>query len=943
MLANMRPLVAGSLLAAVAAFLAGRPVLAADDKAADVPLKKVVLFNSGLGFFRHEGEIDGNQQIELKFNVDDVNDLLKSMVLEDLGGGRVSSVTYSAREPVTRTLKTFAIDLTRNPTLAELLRQVRGEQIQVDAPNPISGTIVAIERRRTKTAKDEVVESELLNLLTATGLRSIPLDNIRETRLLDPKLNAELQEALAILSKAHRNDKKTVTLSFLGKGKRPVRIGYIQEFPVWKTSYRLVAEDDGSLFLQGWAIVENTTEHDWSNVNLSLVSGQPISFIQDLYQPLYVDRPVVVPESYASLTPRTYDPDLASAETDFRKAANPEGMFVRRRSANQPQAGGGLGGGGGFGGGGFAGGGATGGGPAVTSVVPSGAASNGKPQTAAGDRLALERSVASVAASDNVGELFRCAIDTPVTLARQKSAMLAIVNSAVKGEKLSIYNPATNSKHPLNGLKIVNSTGLHLMQGPITVFDGGEYAGDARIEDLQPGTERLLSYALDLDTEIAPGPEHSKRSLSAITIAGPTVIETHVIDRTKSYVIKNSSPNAKKVLVEYPIDAAWTLTTPQEPAEKTRDLYRFAVKADPGKPANLEIVERRTDKPDVAIAKLPESPPTVSDDGATAFTSARRERTSDSLIEVRIHKGVVTESRAIVRTVRWLVRNPGDTANKIPVAYAPDPQWIVISPKAPRSGGLFHFQLQFEPHEPAVLEIVEQRTALAEIPIAKLDEDRIANYLSAKSVGPEVKAALIDLSRRRQELAALAARKSQLEAQIKEVGDEQARIRQNMSQLDRNSELYNRYVKKFGAQEDDVEKLRQQIREVSTETSGASKAFDDRFGETSSEPVDPFEKDSRSHARSIMTPVAAYFGAREQIVLTIQIPDVMNTFKALNGRNPKSHEEFMKVIIKPSGIKLPDLPPDAKYVYDPQKGELTVVHPANDAKRDDDPFNTTKP
>ena len=940
MLANMRPLVAGSLLAAVAAFLAGRPVFAADDKAADVPLKKVVLFNSGLGFFRHEGEIDGNQQIELKFNVDDVNDLLKSMVLEDLGGGRVSAVTYSAREPVTRTLKTFAIDLTRNPTLAELLRQVRGEQIQVDTPNPISGTIVAIERRRTKTAKDEVVESELLNLLTATGLRSIPLDNIRETRLLDPKLNAELHEALAILSTAHRNDKKTVTLSFLGKGKRPVRIGYIQEFPVWKTSYRLVAEDDGSLFLQGWAIVENTTEHDWSDVNLSLVSGQPISFIQDLYQPLYVERPVVVPESYASLTPRTYDQDLASAETDFRKAANPEGMFVRRRSANQPQAGGGLGGGGGFGGGGFAGGGTTGGGggPAVTSVVPSGAAGNGKPQAAAGDRLALEKSVASVAASDNVGELFRYAIDTPVTLARQKSAMLPIVNGAVKGEKLSIYNPAANSKHPLNGLKIVNSTGLHLMQGPITVFDGGEYAGDARIEDLQPGTERLLSYALDLDTEIAPGPEHSKRSLSAITIAGPTVIETHVIDRTKSYVIKNSSPKAKKVLIEYPIDAAWMLTTPKEPAEKTRDLYRFAVTAEPGKPANLEIVERRTDKPDVAIAKLPESPPTVSDDGATAFTSARRERTSDSLIEVRIHKGVVTESRAIVRTVRWLVRNPGDTANKIPVAYAPDPQWIVISPKAPRSGGLFHSQLQFEPHEPAVLEIVEQRTALAEIPIAKLDEDRIANYLSAKSVGPEVKAALIDLSRRRQELAALAARKSQLEAQIKEVGDEQARIRQNMSQLDRNSELYNRYVKKFGAQEDEVERLRQQIREVSAALSNANKALDDRFGESPGEPADPFAKDADPFAKDVasteessdstVASVASYFKDRELIVFKIQIPESMKVFRAPNRRNPKSHEEFMDEIVKAGEIKLPELPSAAVYRYDPGKGELMVITPA---------------
>jgi hypothetical protein len=929
-----RSLVVGHLSVAFAAFialLAERPVLAAGDKTADVPLKKVVLFNSGLGFFRHDGEIDGDQQIELKFNVDNVNDLLKSMVLEDLGGGRISTVTYSAREPVTRTLKTFAIDLTKNPTLAELLRQIRGEKIQVDAPNPISGMIVGIERRRAKTPKDEVVESDVLNLLTATGLRSIPFDNVQQIQLLDPKLNAELQEALAFLSKAHRNDKKTVTLDFRGQGKRPVRIGYIQDFPVWKTSYRLVALDDGSLFLQGWAIVENTTEQDWTNVNLSLVSGKPISFVQDLYQPLFVERPIVVPELYASLSPRTYDQDLASAEAEFRKAANPEGLFVRRRPANQPQAGGGIGGGGGFGGGAPIGGGGGPQQPAVTSVVPSGSANNGKPPPAADDRLSLERSVAFMAAADNVGELFRYAIDTPVTLARQKSAMLPIFSGTVKGEKLSIYNPAVHPKHPLNGLKLVNSTGLHLMQGPITVFDGGEYAGDARIEDLQPGSERLLSYALDLDTEVAPGPEHSKRSLSAITIAGPTVIETHTIDRTKSYVVKNSGAKTKKVLVEYPIDSAWNLRSPKTPAEKTRDRYRFDVKAESGKPANIEIVEQHTDKPQVAISQLPDEVPPVVADGAATYTCARREHVTEELADVQIRKGIVTESRELRRTVRYIVRNPGDASDGVTVAYAPDPQWKLVSPKAEQSGGFYHFQLRFQPHEPTAIEIVEQRTAPAEVPVARLADERIAAYLNAKSVSREVKAALAELVKRRQALAELVARKAQLDAQIKEVGDEQARIRQNMSQLDRNSELYNRYVKKFGVQEDEVERLRQQIRDVSTEVKNASNAVDERFGESAGgEVVDPFaiDRQAEDRADAMSVPIANYFKARELIVFAIQVPEAMKTFRALHNRNPKSHQEFMNEIIKAGGIKLPDLPTGAEYRYDPEKGELMVVTPS---------------
>jgi hypothetical protein len=830
-------------------------VVAADEKPVEVPLKRVVLFNSGLGFFQHQGELTGDQTIELKFKIDDVNDLLKSMVVEDLGSGRISTVTYAAREPVTRTLKTFAIDLTRNPTLAELLRQVRGEKIQADAPNPIIGTIVGIERRRVKSGKDETAEIEMLNLLTAAGLRSIPLESIVQTQLLDPKLNGELQDALAVLAKAHRSDKKSVTLSFLGNGKRTVRIGYIQEFPVWKTSYRLVVKDDGSLFLQGWAIVENMTEQDWHNVAMTLVSGQPISFVEDLYQPLYVDRPLVIPDAFASLTPRVYEQDLAAKETDFRRAADSSSHVARRN-----QAGGGLGGGGGFGGGGGGGfgGGIGGGGPAaggndrpfVTSVVP---VAGGPVQPVDTSPAGPGKGINPAAQGGDVGELFRYVITEPVTLARQKSAMLPIVNDSVKGEKLSIYNASVHPKHPLNGLRLVNSTVLHLMQGPITVFDGGEYAGDARIEDLQPGTERLLSYALDLDTEVAPGPERSTRSLAAITIADGSLIEDHLIDRTRSFVVKNSGPKTKKLLIEYPRDADWTLTAPKEPAEKTRDLYRFAVKAEPGKPANLEIVQQRIDRPEVAVSKLPEFLPSHFDDKSASFTSAVRERTSELLANVKINQGNLTESRTIIRSRRYTIRNPSSKAINLPVNYAVDPQWVLVSPDPPADErhGFYHFQVQFEPDKPSMLEVIQQRTVQSTVPLSRLDDEQIKVYANAKTVGPDVKAALDELVKRRQALAGLAARKAQLERQIKEVGEEQGRIRQNMSQLERNSELYNRYVKKFGVQEDEVEKLRQQLRELSVDVEGQRKSLGDLYGNADSVGNAGFDAIAPSNARSL--------------------------------------------------------------------------------------------
>ena len=295
---------------------------AGQDKAAPekepLPLKKVVLYNAGVGFFEHRAEVDGTAKVDLKFNVGDVNDLLKSMVLEDQGGGRVSTVTYSSMDPITKTLKTFAIDLTSNPTMADLLDQVRGEKVEIEAPNRIIGTILGVETREQQVGgKDRVIETAYLNLLTETGLRSFPLSSVGRIKLMEPKLDAELRQALTVLAMGHATDKKTVTLNFLGKGKRPVRVGYVQQSPIWNTSYRLVLKDKEAPFLQGWAMVENPTEEDWKDVSLTLVSGRPISFIMNLYQPLYVPRPVVEPELFASLRPQVYGQDMAEQDGEF--------------------------------------------------------------------------------------------------------------------------------------------------------------------------------------------------------------------------------------------------------------------------------------------------------------------------------------------------------------------------------------------------------------------------------------------------------------------------------------------------------------------------------------------------------------------------------------------------------------------------------------------------
>ncbi len=667
--------------------------IAQDDKhqavADRVPLGKVVMFTSGVGYFERQGEVDGNAKIELRFNVDDINDLLKSMILEDRGGGKISTVTYGSRDPITKTLQTFPIDLTNNPTLADILNQVRGERVQIDAPAATSGTLLGVEKRKKEAGKDEVVEVEFLNLLTDEGLRSLPMDSISRIKLLNAELDKDFHQALAVLATGHNNDKKSVTLDFLGTGKRPVRVGYIQETPVWKTSYRLVLDERGKPFLQGWAIVENTTEEDWIDVQLTLVSGRPISYRMDLYEPLYVQRPLEQLELYAALRPQVYGDDLAKVEQLKRAAgenrARPGGVSGSAR------------------------------GPALyaqgAKIVGDVAAPAAAPADTLGtSELSLQGSV-SAAQGGDVGELFQYVIDGPVKLARQKSAMLPIVNESVEGEKVSIYNQAVQAKHPLNGLRLVNSTDLNLMQGPITVFDGATYAGDAKIEDLAPGAERLLSYALDLKTEVAPQSKGHPEQVTNVKIVKGTLEVTRKYVRETDYTVKNSDAKAKTVLIEQPLQANWKLVSPHEPTEKTRDRYRFAVTAEPGKPVTLDVVEEQ---------------------------------------------------------------------------------------------------------------VVQQSLALT-----NLDDSAIAFFTSQKVIRPEVKAALQEVVKRKHALQQVAQSREQLTGQIGEITQEQTRIRQNMGQLDRNSDLYRRYVQKFGEQETTVESLRDEIKKLTDEETRQRESLDE--------------------------------------------------------------------------------------------------------------------
>src|SRR5579884_2210926 len=302
----------------------------AEEPREKLPIAQVILYSSGVGYFQREGSVEGDSRVDLSFDVRDVNDLIKSMTLRDLDGGHVSAVSYDSNAPVERTLQSFAINLNGNPSFGQILGQARGEKVEValaqaaqGQPGTMSGTLIGVETQTHQVGKDATVAVEVLNLWCADGVRSCKLAEVQRLRFLNPAIDSEFRKALETLALSHDTQKKAVSIQFAGEGKRRVKVGYVVESPIWKTSYRLVLDKQGKAapYLQGWAVVENTTDEDWKDVRMALVSGRPISFRMNLYDPLFVQRPLVEPELFASLRPVAYSGSLEQQQRQLERAA----------------------------------------------------------------------------------------------------------------------------------------------------------------------------------------------------------------------------------------------------------------------------------------------------------------------------------------------------------------------------------------------------------------------------------------------------------------------------------------------------------------------------------------------------------------------------------------------------------------------------------------------
>ncbi|MDR2314642.1 MAG: DUF4139 domain-containing protein [Spirochaetaceae bacterium] len=507
-----------------------------------LPLRRIALFSSGVGYFEHSGTLFGPSVIVLNFDAAAVNDALKSLIIGDPAPDSSPLIRYPSEETLERTLESLGIDLSGNPGTAEIFAAQRGAEVQISAPNPLRGRIVGVESRNQPNPESPELQREaFLSLFTAEGIRLIALKDIVSFTFTDPGLTADLKRALDLIA-AHRASRtRTLTLSLNGNGSRSASVSYVISVPVWKVSYRLDLGRPRPLF-QGWAIVDNDSDTDWTNVELSLVSGRPVSFIQQLYPPYYYTRPTLPLSIAETAQARVHAPgygrddesssfgaamlaENAIADAGYNEAA--ENKLARARGPAPPA-------------------------PSVAAVQ---AAASGY---AAGDQFAFT-------------------VKNPVTLNRRQSAMIPLVNGSVEAVKTLILSGGRalgGTIHPELAVELINTTGVKLPPGPVTVFDGGTYAGDALIEFLSENDKRFISYGEDLSVN-ASAALAADRIVNTVTVnAGVMTITRRQIYK-RTYTVKNNSAEARRLIIEHPLTSGASLTEPANPLEKTDSLYRF--------------------------------------------------------------------------------------------------------------------------------------------------------------------------------------------------------------------------------------------------------------------------------------------------------------------------------------------------------------------------------
>ena len=548
------------------------PVISA--LAADLPVRTVILYKHGVGFFERQGPLKPGESARLDFKASEMNDVLKSLTVNDQTG-KVTSLRYDSSIPLDQKLADFPFAIGDGFALSALIDQLKGARIEMEfGPQKVAGQVVSA---RLIPADKEHGEREQLTLLLDSGeLRSVDLSAASAIRFTDPKQQLQFRDYLAAVSGSrsgshsgsYPGEKRSLYIDSTDSSSRNVRAEYIIPMPAWKSSYRLTFEDSGAqATLEGWAIVDNTTDDDWVNVRMSLISGKPISFISQLYAPKYIARQGAELAEDQAVAPTVYG-----------------GAVMNREALADAKVGAASGVIGGVGGGGFR-------------------AAAGPPPAPRMQAQAQLSTVVSSGPAQELADLFEYSIGTPVTVHKAESAMLPFLQQKLATRKLVIYSDI-GKPNPLNAAELTNNTGKTLDGGPITVFDAGAYAGEALVETVKNGDKRFISYGVDLGTRISTNLNTRNDDVREVHIHHGMLTARSAQIEKRTYAVRNIDSRSKTLLIEYPVRPGYDLIDTAKPLETSRDVYRFELKVPAGGSVDFPVTAEHVYDNQTSVSSL---------------------------------------------------------------------------------------------------------------------------------------------------------------------------------------------------------------------------------------------------------------------------------------------------------------------------------------------------
>jgi hypothetical protein len=501
-----------------------------------LPIRRVVLYKHGIGHFEREGHVDGDATLALTFKQAEVSDVLKSLTVLDLDGGHIASVSYDSTKPLEQLLADVALSIPDQGSVVGLLPQIKGAHVRLHTgvDDPVEGCLIGVDTTERHTG-DGVVHIVLVSVLTDAGeVRSFDLHQLASLQIDDNALRRDLDYYLRTQLSSKKKEARTFTFFAQGQGKRTIRLSYTLEAPVWKATYRIILGEEGQPpMIQGWAVVDNTQDEDWEDVQLSLIAGLPVSFVHDLYTPRYIRRPVVQVKETTGVLPPEVEEGIPMAAG--YEAAEDTGATYGLR---------------------------------MLSVMPARAG-------------AAPKAISSMSAQvreRKIGDLFEYEIEHPVTIRRNQSALVPIVLRPFEGRPVLLYNKQTRAENPMRCVEFKNTTGLTLEGGPVTVLEGGSYVGEAMLETVKPDEQRLVPYAVELSVSVLDNIDTHEGTVNRIVIRDGVMTMFRQQTRQTTYTFNNKADVEQTLYLDHARQQAeWELIDTPEPKEITANHWRFCL------------------------------------------------------------------------------------------------------------------------------------------------------------------------------------------------------------------------------------------------------------------------------------------------------------------------------------------------------------------------------